>query len=84
MRNDFVYNARNSRYPRVMSIVKERARAAIEKHNGVRAAARALRISAGVLSMLADGKRPSASPKTLRALGLKRIKPIIDHEPIRQ
>ena len=65
-----------------MAIVQERARAAIEQHGGVRPAARALRISAGVLSLLADGKRSSAGPKTLRALGIKRVKRA-DHELLR-
>ena len=65
-----------------MPIVQEYAKAAIDKHGGVRPAARKLRISAGVLSLLADGKRPSASPKTLRALGLRRVK-ITEHHPIR-
>ena len=55
-----------------MSIVTERARAAVQQHGGVRKAARALNINPGVLSLLADGKRLSAGPRTLRALGLKR------------
>lgn len=64
-----------------MPIVQERAKAAVEQHGGVRPAARALRISAGVLSLLADGKRKSASPRTLRALGLKRVQRV-EHESI--
>ena len=67
-----------------MPIVQERARAAITQHGGLRKAARALRINVTVLSLLADGKRKSASPKTLRALGLKRKERVeVDHEPLR-
>jgi hypothetical protein len=61
-----------------MSIVTERARAAVQQHGGVRKAARALNINPGVLSLLADGKRLTAGPRTLRALGVKRML-IVEH-----
>jgi hypothetical protein len=51
---------------------QQQARAAIKKYGGVRKAAQALRINYAVLSLLATGKRTSASPRTLRALGLRR------------
>ncbi len=54
-----------------MGIVQERAIAAVKRHGGVGAAARALRINRSVLSLLADGKRRSASRRTLAALGLR-------------
>lgn len=53
-----------------MTLPQERAKAAITKHGGVRKAAKALKINYAVLSLLASGKRISASARTLRALGL--------------
>jgi predicted GIY-YIG superfamily endonuclease len=65
----------------ICAVVIERSNAAISKHGGVRMAARVLKINPGVLSALARGARPSASSKTLRALGLKRVQKF-DHEAI--
>jgi len=54
-----------------MTVLQARAQAAIDQHKGLAKAARALRINRSVLCLLATGKRTSASPRTLRALGLK-------------
>ena len=62
-----------------MSILQQRARAAIKEHKGLRAAARALKINHSTLLFLAEGKRTAAKPRTLRALGLKAA----GYEPIR-
>jgi DNA-binding Xre family transcriptional regulator len=59
-------------YGRLMNIVTERARAAVKKHGGLRKAARALGVNYSTLSLLQNGKRPSASERTLQALGLTR------------
>lgn len=60
-----------------MSIIQDMARAAVQKHGGVRKAAQALGIDSALLSKLQDGTRQSASPRTLKALGLiKLVRPI--------
>jgi hypothetical protein len=57
---------------RAMNIIQQQARMAVKQHGGVRKAARALGINYSLLSKLQDGRRTSASEKTLRALGLTR------------
>jgi hypothetical protein len=63
-----------------MGILQDRARQIIEHYQGAARAARALRINRSVLSMLADGTRKSASPRTLRALGLKAKREVVVSE----
>lgn len=62
-----------------MEILQQTARSAIVKHGSVTAAARALRVNQGLLSQLANGQRKSASPKTLRRLGL--VRQLVSAEP---
>ena len=54
-----------------MAILQERARAAIKQHNGLRAAARALGINHSTLLFLAEGRRTTATVRTLQKLGLQ-------------
>ena len=58
-------------YKSDMAILQERARAAIKQHGGLRKAAQALKIDHSTLLYLAEGKRLTARPKTLRRLGLE-------------
>jgi hypothetical protein len=53
-----------------MALLQQRARAAIKAHNGLRKAARALRINHSTLLYLAEGKRTTASKRVLAALGI--------------
>ena len=57
-----------------MSILMQSARAAIKKHGGLRAAARATGVNHSTLLFLADGRRQNASAKTLRKLGIELVK----------
>jgi len=57
-----------------MPILQESARAAIKKHGGLRAAARATGISPSTLLFLADGRRRNASIKTMQRLGVELIR----------
>lgn len=54
-----------------MSILQDTAKAAINQHGSASKAARALKINRSLLTLLADGKRKSCSPGTLRKLGLR-------------
>ena len=57
-----------------MNLAQQRAQEVIKQHGGVLKASRALRINKTVLSLLASGDRTSASPKTLRLLGVKKVR----------
>lgn len=53
-----------------MEALQAAAKAAVERHGGVRKAARALEIEYTYMSRLAAGKRKSAGVDVLRKLGL--------------
>lgn len=53
-------------------MLKSTVAALIEKHGGVRAAARATGIDAAYLCRLRDGEKTEPSEMTLKELGLKR------------
>jgi hypothetical protein len=55
-----------------MNILQATAREAIKKHGGLIKASNALKVNSSVLSLMASGQKRSASPKTLKRLGLKR------------
>ena len=64
-----------------MPILQQRARAAIKTHGGLRKAARTLGINHSTLLFLAEGKRTTATQKTLRKLGLEAAVRVLREAP---
>jgi hypothetical protein len=58
---------------RHMELLQQRARAAIKKHGGLRAASRAIGINPSTLLYLSDGRRQNATLKTMRKLGVDMV-----------
>lgn len=57
----------------IMTPIQHAAKAAIQKHGSLTAAADALGVSISYLSLLRNGKRESASAATLKKLGLSLV-----------
>jgi len=56
-----------------MNEITEAVEKLIEKHGGLRAAARAIDVNFAYLWRLGAGEKTNPSPKVLRKLGLKRV-----------
>jgi hypothetical protein len=55
-----------------MSQIQQAVKALVEKHGGLRAAARAVNISAAYLSRLGNSEKENPSAPVLRKLGLEK------------